>query len=94
MIRVLDSVPKQCFQPLIPLNVSNGSLALQIGIFSVSVQKILGPKRIWSKIIYYPKKFGPKNIGSENIMGQIFFVQKSFGSKKFVGQKMLGPKNF
>ena len=31
MIGVLDSVPKQCFHPQIPLKVANGSLALQIG---------------------------------------------------------------
>ena len=58
MMGAMDSVPKQCFQSLIPLKVANGSLALQIGTNAVWVQKQFWVlKNLSSKKILGPKKF-------------------------------------
>ena len=83
---VIYSVPKQSFQPLLPLKVSNGNLALKI----VTVTSWeLGPK-----IIADPKKFRvKKNLGKEKfIVQEKCCNQKILDPKRFKIKQILGPK--
>ena len=106
---VVEWVPKQCFQLLIPLKVANDTLALPIETIPVWVgsarsnsdyKAISASQQSWSLgLAELGKMLVKKNCGSKKNSKE-FLVQKTFKSMKIIGQinfeskQILGPKKF